>query len=267
MQTNGSTPTTDHGAHARWTRFAVLGLVMVGLGPFLMVTAALIWGLDVAADLPFFLSLAILPWVAAFLVWRFGTWAKIVGIVVALAGIAAMFWTAFGLAAPASFFDFVPGLLVVPGALIAIVGSVAAIVAGRRGHRTASREGGERRAINVVVAAVAGLALVSAVLTVAGRSTVEVTEADATVTLKDFEYDRSAYEMSSGSRVVVRNDDPFLHTFTVDELGIDVELGPNSSAAVDLPADPGTYVVYCRPHTADPDDPGEDDMASTLTVG
>jgi hypothetical protein len=129
VQKNGSTPTTDHRAHAKWTRFAALGLVMVGLGPFLMVTAALIWGLDVAADLPFFLTLAILPWVAAFLVWRFGTWAKIVGIVVALAGIAAMFWTAFGLAAPASFFDFVPGLLVVPGALIDIVGSVAAIVA------------------------------------------------------------------------------------------------------------------------------------------
>lgn len=267
MQANGSTSAPAHRALARWTRLAALGLTMVGLGPFLMVAAALIWGLDVATDLPFFLTLTFLPWVAAFLVWRFGTWAKVLGIVVALAGIAAMFWTAFGLAAPASFFDFVPGLLVVPGAITAIVGCVAAIVAGRRGHRTEAREGGERRAITVIVAVVAGLSLVSAVLTVAGRSTAEVTEADATVTLKDFEYDRSSYELAGGSRVVVRNDDPFLHTFTVDELGIDLELGPNSSEAVDLPAEAGTYVVYCRPHTADPDDPGEDDMASTLTVG
>lgn len=267
MQSNGSASAPTHRALARWTRLGALGLVMVGLGPFLMVTAALIWGLDVATDLPFFLTLAILPWVAAFLVWRFGTWAKVVGIVVALAGIAAMFWTAFGLAAPASFFDFVPGLLVVPGAIIAIVGCVAAIVAGRRGHRTAAREGGERRAITVIVAAVAGLALVSAVLTVVGRSTVEVTAADETVTLKDFEYDQASYDLATGSRVVVRNDDPFLHTFTVDELGIDVELGPNSSAALDLPAEAGTYIVYCRPHTADPDDPSDEDMAATLTVG
>jgi hypothetical protein len=25
-------------------------------------------------------------------------------------------------------------------------------------------------------------------------------------------------------------------------------------------------VVYCRPHTSDPDDPSEDDMAATLTI-
>ena len=132
----------DATVKARWTRLATLGLVMVGLAAFLMIAASLIWGVDVADDLPFFLSLVIVPWVAAFLVWRFGTWAKVVGIVVGLASIGAMFWTAFGLAVPASFFDFVPGLLVVPGALIAIVASIRWIVANRRGHLTRTGDGG-----------------------------------------------------------------------------------------------------------------------------
>ncbi len=254
-------------AKPRWTRLAALGLFMVGLAAFLMVAAALIWGVDVADDLPFFLSLAFVPWVAAFLVWRFGTWAKVVGIIVALASIGAMFWTAFGLAEPASFFDFVPGLLVVPGALIAIGASIAAIVAGRRGHTAGGREGKEGRAISAVVAVVGVLAAVSAVLTVVGRSTVETPQGATTVTLGDFAYDRSAYDVTGGAQVVVRNDDPFLHTFTIDDLDVDVELGPNGSALVDIPAEAGTYVVYCRPHTVDSDDPGPDDMASTLTVG
>ena len=263
---------TDPAAHEtaarpRWTRLAALGLFMVGLAAFLMVAAALIWGVDVANELPFFVSLAIVPWIGAFLVWRFGTWAKVVGIVIGLASIGTMFWTAFGLAEPASFFDFVPGLLVVPGALIAIGASVAAIVAGRRGHTTVVREGTERRAISAVVAVVGALAAVSAVLTVAGRSTVDTPEGATTVTLGDFAYDRSAYDVTGGAQVVVRNDDPFLHTFTIDDLDIDVELGPNGSALADIPAEAGTYVVYCRPHTVDPDDPGADDMASTLTVG
>ncbi|MEZ0235868.1 MAG: hypothetical protein ACAH81_13095 [Actinomycetota bacterium] len=252
---------------ARWTRLAALGLFMVGLAAFLMIAASLIWGVDVADDLPFFLSLVIVPWIAAVLVWRFGTWAKVVGIVVGLASIGAMFWTAFGLAAPASFFDFVPGLLVVPGALIAIVASTGAIVANRRGHGTPTSEGGERRAITAVVAVVGVLAALSAVLTVVGRSTVDTPDGATTVSLGNFEYDRPVYELPGGSQVVVRNDDPFLHTFTVDELGIDVELGPNGSALVDIPNDSGTYVLYCRPHTMNPDDPGPDDMAASLTVG
>jgi len=265
---DGTDPTANETtAKPRWTRLAALGLFMVGLAAFLMVAASLIWGVDVADDLPFFLSLVIVPWVVAFLVWRFGTWAKVVGIVIALASIGAMFWTAFGLAEPASFFDFVPGLLVVPGALIAIGASIGAIVAGRRGHTSTGREGNERRTINAVVAVVGALAAVSAVLTVVGRSTVETPEGASTVTLANFEFDRSAYEEAAGAQVVVKNDDPFLHTFTIDDLDIDVEVGPNGSALVDIPAEAGTYVVYCRPHTVDPEDPGPDDMASTLTVG
>lgn len=250
----------------RWTWLATLGLLMIGLAPFLMLAAALVWGLDVGDDVAFLVSLIVVPWVGALLVWRSGTWSKVVAIVIALAGAGAMFWTAFGLAEPASFFDFVPGLLVIPGAVTAIVGSVAAIVAARRGHMSTAREGGERRATAAIVGAVGVLAVLSGVLTVTSRTTVDTTDAALTVHLADFEYEQDAYSVAGGSTVAVRNDDPFLHTFTIDALGIDLTLGPRSSETVEIPAEAGTYVVYCRPHTATPDSPGESDMAAQLTV-
>ncbi len=177
-----------------------------------------------------------------------------------------MFWTAFGLASPASFFDFVPGLLVIPGVIITLVASVAGLVAGRRGHTVSGREGGERRAITIVVAVVGVLALISAVLTLTTRSTTDTTAASSQVEMKDFAYDQAGYQATGGSQIAVKNDDPFRHTFTIDQLGIDVHLGPGSSALVDLPAEAGTYLVYCTYHTSDPKNPTEDDMTSVLTI-
>jgi plastocyanin len=257
----------DGTLRARWTQLAALGLLLVGLAPFLMLVAALVWGLDVGDEIGFFVSLVVVPWVGAFLVWRFGTWAKIVAIVIALAGLAALFWTAFGLALPASFFDFVPGLLVIPGAIIAIVASIGGIVAKRRGHMVAGREGGEWRAIRVVLAVIGVLALVSATLTISSRSAVDASGADAEVDLKDFAFDQDAYSIAGGSTIVVRNQDPFAHTFTIDPLGVDVHLGPGSSEVITIPAQAGSYVVYCTLHTSDPQNPTPDDMTAQVSVG
>ncbi len=257
---------TSPGQHARWSMLAALGLFMVGLAAFAMVLAVLVWGLDTEGELPFFVTLIVVPWIGAFLAWRFGTWSKVVSLILGLAAIALLWWTAFSITLPGSFFDFLPAILVVPGALIAIVASIAAIVAKRRGHMSARPEGGERRAINVVVAVVGALAVISGVLTVAGRESVDASAASAEVELENFEYDQPSYEVPSGTQVVVRNGDPFHHTFTIDSLDVDVDLGPGGQALVDIPAQPGTYVVYCRPHTSDPEDPSDTDMASVITV-
>jgi plastocyanin len=251
---------------ARWTRLAVLGLVLAALGPILFITAGVVWGLDVSEDVPFFGIIAAVALIGAFLVARFGTWAKPVGLIVALLVGGALFWTAFGLATPTSFFDFVPGLLVIPGVLIAIVSCIAAMVAGRRGHLTTAATGGERRALRIVPVVVVILAVLSGIATATTRSTVDESDADATVVLKDFEFDSAEYQVQGGSSVFVRNDDPFLHTFTVDALDIDESMSPGSEVLIEIPSEPDTYVVYCRPHTSDPDDPSEDDMAATLTV-
>jgi plastocyanin len=258
-------PAVGREAQPRWTRLAALGLVFAALGPLLTVLASLVWGLEDSGVL-FFVITGALPLIAAFLVLRFGTWAKVVGIVAAVLVALALFWTAFGLFTPNSFFDFVPGVLVVPGALIAIVSCIAAIRAGGRGDRPAAVTGGEQRGIRIVAGVAIALILLSGVLTFTSQSSVDEGEADTTVTLKDFEYDREEYAFEPGSQVLVRNDDPFLHTFTVEALDIDEALSPGSEVLVDIPGEAGDYTVFCRPHTSDPDDPTEDDMAADMTI-
>lgn len=261
------TTTTTTSQRARWTGLATLGLAMAAAGPLITFLAGLVWGLELGADVAFLGVAFVVPAIGAFLVWSYGTWAKIVGIVIAVLVVGAMSWTVFGFASPQSFFDFLSALLVVPGGLIAIVASIGAIRDSRRPSGSTRNAGSERRAIQIVLAAVGVLAAVSAVLTVTSRSTVDGSGADVAVQLSNFEYGEPNYTVPAGGQVVVRNEDPFLHTFTVDELDIDVTLGPNDSALVDIPDSAGTYVVYCRPHTANPDSPGEDDMTSELSVG
>ena len=250
----------------RWTRLAVLGLVLAALGPALMFLAGLVWGLDMSGDAVFFIVTTAIPLIAAFLVSRFGTWAKVVGIVAALLTAMGLFWTVFGLFTPASFFDFFPGLVVIPGALIAIVCCIAAIVAGRRGHISDAPVGGEQRGIRIVLTAVIVLGVLSAAMTFLSRSSEDEGAADLVISFKDFEFDEASYDLQSGSTVLVRNDDPFFHTFTIEALDIDIALGPGSEELVEIPAQAGTYTVFCEPHTSDPEAPAEDDMAAEITI-
>lgn len=252
---------------ARWERMAGLGLLMAGVAPLLMFAAGLIWGLDIADDAPFFLIAAAIALVGAFVVLRFRSlWSRIVGLIAALLVALALFWTAFGLFVPGSFFDFVPGLLVIPGAILAITGCIAAMVAAKRGKADLAPADGERKTVRTVLAVVGVLALVSAVFTFLGKGDINEDEADTTVTLSDFEFDQDSYSFDGGTTVLVRNDDPFMHTFSVDELDIDEMLTPGNQVLVEIPDEPGDYTLYCQPHTSDPDDPSDDDMSAELTV-
>jgi len=239
---------------------------MAATGPLLMIVGGLILGGVTSDESAFLIGTTVVGFVGAFLVWRFGLWSKIVGIVVALGLAMMLFWTAFGIATPASFLDFVPGVLVPPGAIIAIIGCVAALVARRRGNLADRPEGRERGAIRTIVGVVAALALVSLVLTFMGRSTAPAdTAAAETVVAADFEFPDTV-EVSGGDTIIVRNNDGFFHTFTIEELGVDVALGPKSEEVIEIPEEPGEYVFYCQPHTMEPDEPGADDMAGRITV-
>ncbi|MFL6206747.1 MAG: cupredoxin domain-containing protein [Acidimicrobiales bacterium] len=252
-------------APVRGTAVATLGLLMAASGPLLLLVASIAFGLTESVG--YFLIPVVLGLAGVWLVRLDRTWAKVVAIVLAVVVLSFAFWTVFGLGVPSSFFDFVPGTLVVPGVLLAIYGSVMAIRA-RRSGRTVGP--GERRFVAVTLAVLGVLAVASVVLTLTGRDTVPdavADEADAVVHLEGFEYDQDGYELVGGGTVLVENDDPFVHNFTIDALHIDVDLGPGSEKLIDIPDEPGTYVVYCEPHTEDTDDPGEDDMASELTIG
>jgi plastocyanin len=260
-------PAAQREAQPRWTRLATLGLVLAAIAPLLLLLAGTLWGLDSeGVPLPFFFITAAIALIGAFLVSRFGTWGKVAGIVASVLLGSVLSFTAFGLFTPNSFFDFVPGLLAIPGVLIAIVSCVAAIRASRRGDRPTAVTGGEQRGIRIVLGVVIALVAISGVLTFTGKSSVDEADADTTVTLSDFEYDKEDYQIEAGSQVLVRNNDPFLHTFTIEALDIDETLSPGSEVLVEIPSDPGDYIVFCQPHTSDPDDPSDDDMAATMTV-
>jgi plastocyanin len=250
----------------RWTRLATLGFLFATLGPLMLFLAGAAWGLDLG-DAAFFVIVSVVLGIVTFLVTRFGTWSKVVGIVVGVLAAGTMFWMVFGLFVPDSFFDFVPGLLFIPGVLIGIGSCIGAIVANRRGHLTERAEGGEAQWIRIAVGAAVVLAVLSGILTFTGRSTVDdAAGAAATLVAKDFDYSPKEVNVPGGSQVLVKNDDPFLHTFTIDELGVDESFAVGSSLLVEIPAEPGTYVFYCKPHS-DPNEPDPvDDMAGTITV-
>ena len=256
------------GARPRWTDLATLGFALAGLGPLLLLIAVLAWGLDTEGETGFFAAIIGIAIVGAILVRLKQGWTKIVAIVLAIMMFMGLWWTVFGLlAGPASFFDFMSGVLVMPGALLAAVGSIASFVARRRGNLGDRPVGGERKTIRAAIVVVALAALSSGILTATSRAKVnDPSTADTTVTMKDFEFSPTEVSVTGGGQVLVRNDDPFLHTFTVDQLDIDETLTIGSEKLITIPSTPGTYILYCKPHTQDPDDPDTNDMAGTLRV-
>jgi plastocyanin len=237
---------------------------MAALGPIMFIAAALLWGLS-SDDAGFFGTAAVIALVGAFVVRFPGLWAKVVGMFLAILVSGALFWTAFGLFAPGSFFDFVPGLLVLPGTITCIVACIAALRSRNQapGDATSDRP---RKVIRSFVAVVGVLAIVSAGLTFASKKSVDSTGVAATVTLSDFEYDKDEYDFAAGSKVLVRNDDPFIHTFTIEELNVDEVLSPGSEILVTIPSEPGEYILFCDPHTDDSKNPTEDDMAARARI-
>lgn len=263
-----TSPPVDKTTTARprgvYTRVEALGLVFIALAPAVMLTAGVLAGLDLS-EAGFLLIPLAIGLVGAGLVWRFGTWAKVVGVVLSLAAAMFLFWLAFGLAYPNSFADFVPGTLLPLGVILGVGGGIAAIV--RRKRLETGATAGERRLIRIAVGIVFVAAAVSGALHLAGRTSAEATGAAATVTMSEFEFDATTYTVASGGSVLVHNSDPFVHTFTVPELGIDQTILPGSKHLIEVTGDAGTYTIYCRPHSdVDEADPDEAGMAASLTV-
>jgi plastocyanin len=250
---------------ARWTNLAVLGLLLSAAGAVLLLVAITAFGLN-PSERPFLLIVGGVAIVGAGVVRRFGWWAKILGCVVGVGLVMTLYWTAFGISSFTSFFDFMPGVLVVPGAILAFVSSIGAIVAGRRGHTGGSPSGRERGAIRFALAVVVLLAVGSGVLTLTSRTTAGASGADATVVMKNFKFSAKHYVLRAGSTVFVRNDDPFVHTFTVDALGMNKRTHPGDRIILRVPDRRGEFILYCTLHTSDPKHPRPDDMAARVEI-
>jgi plastocyanin len=83
---------------------------------------------------------------------------------------------------------------------------------------------------------------------------------DTTIRAHRVEFLPGSFTATSGGAVFVENEDPTRHTFTIEALGINVELPGNTARRVEISAAPGTYEVICAV-------PGHENMKATLTIG
>ncbi|HEX6256527.1 MAG TPA: cupredoxin domain-containing protein [Euzebyales bacterium] len=205
----------------------------------------------------FFLAMAVPIVVGLLVVWR---WRRagivVLGVVLLAELLSSAPFLADALAHPETPGDFLPLTLF---AVATLVGGVAAVPAFREARNPGRPT--TRSAMLVAVAAVVILVAATAVsIIAAGRvDSVTAQPGDIELTTADFRFDAPSVTAGAGTvAVTVTNDDATRHTFTVDELGVDLNVPPGTTQRVTFPADPGTYRFYCIPHAPD--------MAGELTV-
>jgi plastocyanin len=147
---------------------------------------------------------------------------------------------------PESLADFIPLSIYT---LSTVVGTVAAIPS----FRQASAPDAPSRPARTIAILAGALIVVAAVVSVVAFAGIESEPArsgDILVVTEDIEFHPA--RIHGGGREIsvhVANRDDTRHTFTIDELGVDLNLPPNSEQRISFAADPGTYRFYCRPHT------------------
>ena len=156
------------------------------------------------------------------------------------------------LAVPASAGDFILNL----ASLLAAISGVIAAVAVLRGSKEASDT---PRTLGRVLLGVFALGTVFSIFSLMTYDDAEAQEGDVELVTRDIEFQDTTLEGEAGEiAVFVKNEDATLHTFTIEELDVDLDIPASKSARVTFEAEPGTYEFFCVPHEAD--------MKGTLVV-
>jgi plastocyanin len=251
---------------ARWARVGTLGLTLLAAAQVMLFVAAFFL---FSEEIAFFAIPTGIAVVAAFLAWRFGTWANVVGILATLFVGAMTFWLVFGLFAPQSFLDFVPGILFVLGVVLSLFGNIGAIV--KRGSLEPTASPGERRVERVALGIVVLAVVASGALALTSRTAVDAAAAAGAtpVAMTGFAFEPETIT-ASGDTLLVRNSDPFVHDIAIPALGVEATVvNPGSEVLIELgDAGAGTYTVYCTLHSSgDEDGPQDDAMVGLLELG
>lgn len=156
------------------------------------------------------------------------------------------------LAQPASIQDFLPTALILILDVIVIVGAIMIL------RSRVEPSLGPRNAVRVSGAVFVAAAALSIVASVTYEDAVH-REGDIRVVTQDTEFQDESLQASAGRLgVFVENTDQTRHSFTIDELDVDLQIPAVASARVEFDAQPGEYAYYCVPH--------EGQMEGTLTV-
>lgn len=149
------------------------------------------------------------------------------------------------LSVPASAFDFILGGW---GLIVGAVGLFASVSVLRR-----SVSVGAPAALAKVALGLAGVLVVVGVIASATYDDAVARPGDIELVTEDIEFDKETIEAEAGKvSVFVDNKDTTFHTFTIDELGVDLDIPAGKAARVtfDVP-ESGSFVFYCVPHESD----------------
>jgi len=156
----------------------------------------------------------------------------------------------YDLARPANTSRFLLAIVVLAGALAAIVGGVAAFLEIRRGRPIWTRDSRAGWVSMVAIGIVVGAAVTSllAGLALGGAGVAEAPTSTGVITVKDMRFVESNLHMKVGEvlGLFVTNPTEVGHSFDIDSLDIHVLLPPHSTTAVAIhPRGLGTFEFYC----------------------
>ena len=157
------------------------------------------------------------------------------------------------LSVPASAFDFGLTLFLAVLNLVGI-GSAAAVLA-RRGDEPS----GAARTVGAVALIVILLGIAWAAYSSVTYDNAVAQEGDIRFVTEDTDYSDTSIDADEGTvSVFVNNKDATTHTFTIDELDVDLEVPGGKAARITFEAEQGSYEFICVPHEAE--------MAGNLSV-
>jgi heme/copper-type cytochrome/quinol oxidase subunit 2 len=205
---------------------------------------------------PFVLVMLVAGLFGVILPWRFGGRGYILPVLLAVAAVALLVpIIPRALANPDGGLEFIAIALFLVGALMAVVGGVVSIVQWRWGVAAAGATPGQRRAYQVTMAVAAAIVVLGLAMSSVARARLanEVRAGTMAMQMKGGTYSINPLPAAAGQtvRLAVRNDDATLHTFTLDEAGVNVNIPPGAERLVEFQAPaPGSYTFYCVPHHA-----------------
>jgi Cupredoxin-like domain len=157
----------------------------------------------------------------------------------------------YDLAHPAVTGPYLITILVVPGAIAAIVGGVAAFLEVRRGRASWQRSGRAGWVSVAIIGIVVGAAVTSLLAgqaSAGGGGVTEVPTVTGVLTVEKIRFTDSVLRMRNGQilGLFVTNEDGIDHSFDIDSLGIHVQLPANSTTAIAIkPTGSGNLEFYC----------------------
>jgi nitrite reductase (NO-forming) len=267
------TALASNGSAARpfYTRLAALGFALIALTGLVSTVYALITGGNMDS-LDFILALLVIGLLLAGALMRFGAWTHVIAALLSFLLLATVLpFSLFILQHPEDASNFIPLVLLFVGAALGFVGSIASLVQRRRHTARTAATRAESLAVKLLLALLVLVAAASVALTVSARTTLsaEAKTNALAVEIKSFSFNPNRLQVKAGDtvRIVVKNSDPTLHTFTLPDAGVDVSVPPGSERLVEFRAPrPGEYRWYCIPHS----DPGPNGtrtgMVGVLTV-